>query len=605
MLSSVSVKIGKALERSSIKNVLAFAVTLFVLIPCCIFLIFLFNNMYDITTQEFISSQQKILLQTTYIIEDTINTMNSSSANMYLSSNLKDDVSIAVNNTNIAKNYRATERIRYYLKGVSSTLYSIDGRVAIVTLDGTVIDDGNVAKLGKNLSEYAWYDKVVKNEGFPYWDREISVIFNALGMHTSGITCARMLYSQSSKPLGIIVIMVPDTSFWAKPKAIDLSYRGNMYVIAHGGNLIATDPNISGSVNNITNPGKTSLFSYDSPPSTQIIDIDNDNKLFVLPIGKTDFYLYNEISVKVMLSKLTNNIKKMIVLITLVFLIFILVMIFISYRISRPIIRLTATINRVAQGDLAQRAPVYGYKEVYRLSDSFNRMTEKMVQLIKDVQTQTTLREEAHFDMLRAQINPHFLFNTLNSIKWISVINGVESISDAISELGKILNSTLKRNDKMITLDEELDILNAYINIQKLRYGNIFEYRNLIPDELKGYYVPKFILQPIIENSIFHGFSETNDGLITASGKLEGGELHIVIEDNGKGVPKDILDKLLITEKQSNDYMTGIGIKNIHERLKLQFGPMYGLTIDSGKSGGFSVTIKLPAMLKQDLKEGI
>lgn len=587
---------GRFLSRFTFGRILSLMLVLLILAPCYVFLTQMFMGIYSETAAEFMDSQQKVLHQATYVLESVVDTVNASSAYIFLSTEVKNHIK-AMRGADEAAAFFARQDLRKFLGTISTTLYTIRGELAIVLPDGTMLLTGAINKLGKALTDFDWYAEVARRRGLPYWDSSIAAIYGiSAGEDNPGIACARALLSNTNEVMGIVTVFIPNASLWAKINALDLRYRGNMYFVSSANAILARDMH---DLNGRSGFGveRISGLIAQGVRTVQKISVNSDLQVFLFPVGKTDFYLVNEISQKTMLASVSGSISRTLVLISLVFVAFFLMTVFIARFTTRPIVRLTAAIDRMAKGDLNQRAVPQGAVELCRLSDSFNVMAGRMLQLIKDVEKQAVLREEAHFNMLRAQIQPHFLFNSLNDIRWMAMLNGVDSVANAIEQLGTILSSTLNTADHTATIAKELETLEAYVRLQKMRYGDMFEFRVLIPKELMDYVIPKFILQPIVENAIFHGVSGKLDGVITADAALRGQDLEIVISDNGDGVPKEQLARLLVSDAapDSRKYVSGLGIRNIHERLQIQFGSAYGLTLQSGQAAGFTVIIRLPA----------
>lgn len=403
-----------------------------------------------------------------------------------------------------------------------------------------------------------------------------------------------------------MAIYIPQDVFWNRIKNLNLDYRGGMHVLAEDGRLIASDAD--------TRPAYlTDGFFEDvlaqKPDNLGIRRFDAAGGYIGLvhPVGDTKFYLINEISEEKLFSRINQQLVYTLILVALCTGLFIFLAMLLARMVSGPIVNLTHTIQRVEKGEYALRTPVSGFLETRQLSDSFNQMNDTSNELLRKVEKEAALRAQTHFDALRAQINPHFLFNTLNSIKWMATLNADHKTADMIAELGRVLDHTLTRSKRMTTLGVELGVMRSYINIQMMRYGNSFTYIDNVPKDLHYCAVPKFILQPIIENAIIHGLVHAHDGFIKVSGRAADGDLELLVEDNGIGADSASIQRLLEgegDEKNAHRYMTGVGVRNVHERLQMQFGKAYGLTIETSPGEGFSVTVRLPLIDAAGPQEG-
>ncbi|MFC4596740.1 sensor histidine kinase [Cohnella hongkongensis] len=270
-------------------------------------------------------------------------------------------------------------------------------------------------------------------------------------------------------------------------------------------------------------------------------------------------------------------------------------------RITKPIIQLTEAMKEVQGGNLSVSVKISGRDEVGQLSKVFNTMVLRMNELIRRINEEERDKREAELKMLRSQIKPHFLFNTLNSIRWVADINKAKPVSDLIVSLATLLKSGILGNKEFVPLAEEIDNLRHYCNIQAIRYGGLFEVEYRVSEEAAMCPVINLILQPIIENSLIHGFNGLNRrGRIDVEAWTEDGALKIRIVDNGQGMTPEQLASIFTpkAEEQATK-MRGIGLPNVRERLRLHYGGGFRLTIDSAPGQGTEVALDLPSRSQQ------
>jgi two-component system sensor histidine kinase YesM len=205
--------------------------------------------------------------------------------------------------------------------------------------------------------------------------------------------------------------------------------------------------------------------------------------------------------------------------------------------------------------------------------------------------------------MLQAQINPHFLFNTLNSLKWSAMMSGNDAVKQGIESLSELLRNTILVKEELIPLESEIDNLLHYATIQRIRYGDSFKLSFAMSDEeLYACLVPKFILQPIVENSILHAGDENGRRVdIRVEGRKEGTKLKIVISDDGKGFD---MNDAHARKSSSHSKLSGIGIGNVDERIRIHFGPTYGLETRSAPNEGTRTVITLPILTMEERDDG-
>lgn len=291
-----------------------------------------------------------------------------------------------------------------------------------------------------------------------------------------------------------------------------------------------------------------------------------------------------------------NNITKLAVIFTVFYLAVILLgNIGIYIFIIRPITRLSEGMDKVGNQEFSKLKIPYGGNEIKYLTERFNQMSGKIRELIQRVREEEAEKNEQRLKVLYMQIGPHFLYNTLNSIKWLAVLNKQDTIRQMIESVMKIMNGvTYESAQDMITIEHELKLLDSYIYIQKVRFMG-FDVFYDVPEEILNYKIDRFILQPFVENSILHGIRDMKAG----------GEIRIVIRlhdekslqvdiyDNGKGIEKN---EDINWPRERKD---SIGIKNVRERIYLHYGNNYGVVVENNLDKGVHVKLSLPAIRKE------
>ena len=281
---------------------------------------------------------------------------------------------------------------------------------------------------------------------------------------------------------------------------------------------------------------------------------------------------------------------------------------FLSQNLGKPIWQLMETVNKIAAGDFGQQIALRNQDEIGALGASINRMTQQIEQLMAErVKAEQDMRE-AEIKLLQSQINPHFLHNTLNSIKWMAALQGANGIREMVSCLGRLLRAVMGNVNEKITIREELDLLNDYIHIQKIRYrGKIaFRFDTKDPESkppIEECLIPKFTLQPLVENAIFHGIEpKEGSGTIVISLEKKGDVLEVAVCDDGVGIRPDKLRILQDLEQDTSKggINSGIGLRNIHHRIQLIYGREYGLRIASEEGQYTKVIITLPVEVRSD-----
>ena len=268
----------------------------------------------------------------------------------------------------------------------------------------------------------------------------------------------------------------------------------------------------------------------------------------------------------------------------------------VSYRISGRVKNILSAMNKAQNGIFDITIDDKETDELSLISEAFNKTMKKIRKIIDDVYISELKHKEAQLDYLQRQINPHFIYNTLENIKMLGVINDQEEIVTTAEALGKLLRYNASGGRKNTSINEELSHVMSYLQIQKLRYGDKIKVNIDVHEDIRENDILKFTLQPLVENAVHHGIElKKGGGTITIRGYMKEGKACIDIIDDGKGIPKEKLDELNSKLDIKNSYnKRSIGIFNVNERIKLFYGNPYGLSIKSDYNIGTTVTITLP-----------
>ena len=245
--------------------------------------------------------------------------------------------------------------------------------------------------------------------------------------------------------------------------------------------------------------------------------------------------------------------------------------------------------------------------EIGSLNRSFYAMNEKIRNLFIQLNREYEVKEKYRFESLRAQLTPHFLFNTLNTIRWMAIIRKADNITESIDALTNMLKYSMNRGSELVSLKEELNHIKDYVYIQNCRYGDRIDVQMEVDDSILQCKVIKFILQPVVENAVMHAFSGSdNQGIVRIIGEIVDENLILYVKDNGVGMSAEMREHLLDMDEdlhQRGKRLTGIGLKNVNERIRVAYGEAYGLQIESSEGEGTAVIYTLPLLGKEDTDE--
>ncbi|NLY43567.1 MAG: sensor histidine kinase [Clostridiaceae bacterium] len=334
---------------------------------------------------------------------------------------------------------------------------------------------------------------------------------------------------------------------------------------------------------------------------------ENDVQLVTGLIQSTilEYIYYETRGMEEIRVKVAEDLSKMILFCLGVFVFLTIVALFLSFvipnSIVKPIHHLNDITNQVARGNLKVRANALQGAEVKSLGNSLNIMIEKIEHLLEAVKEDETNLRVAELELLQAQINPHFLYNTLDTIIWLAEAGKQDEVVEMVTYLSDFFRTSLNHGTGMATLREEERHLRSYLQIQHMRYQDILEYEIDIPDNLKEAIIPKITLQPIVENALYHGIkNRRGKGRIVVSATNADSDVIISIMDNGIGMTPERLNEVINffsqTDKQvdKDQKRDSYGLYNVNQRLKLKFGDSYGLSISSEYGKGTCVKVKIP-----------
>jgi len=317
-----------------------------------------------------------------------------------------------------------------------------------------------------------------------------------------------------------------------------------------------------------------------------------------VPVSNTDWYILNLLDKNSMFYE-TTMLWKITMGITLLIIAVCIVLIFLfSNRFSGSVNGIVQEIQKAKQGDFSAHIKLRGERELIFISREFNDMILRINTLISNLKKQSEYiyeisnkRREDELNAIVAQINPHFLYNTLDCINWMAIKRENYEVSEMISSLAQILRYSIRTPNEEVTVFEAVDWLKKYLYLHKVRFNNCFISEFDVEEEALNCRIYKLLLQPVVENAVIHGFKGFDSGRVLSVriGIFQDSFIQIIIEDNGNGIPKEKLDHLL-SEKQKD----GIGLGNVYERLKMYYGDKAGMTISSEENKWTKVSIIIP-----------
>lgn len=325
-------------------------------------------------------------------------------------------------------------------------------------------------------------------------------------------------------------------------------------------------------------------------------------------IGNWNYYLVNEITLTGLVQGSFGILGILLVFIGLLTLAVIWVIGRLIRQFYRPINTVVNTMGAVEEGSLDVRVDSESIKksdpDSRKLAEGFNSMMDEINLLMKQVKEEQHQMEQIRFNALQSQIKPHFLYNALECIHWQAVADGNRKISILVKALAQYYRICLSKGKEIIPLELELEHVKAYMTIQQMRYGDIIEMELHVPEELRTLEIPKMTLQPLVENSIYHGIrvKEGKKGKVDITAGKEGKDALIVVSDSGTGMDGREIEEMNRSISVHDDRF-GYGVRNVNKRIELMFGQPYGLRFTANENGGVTVVIRLPLQNIQNEKE--
>ncbi len=475
--------------------------------------------------------------------------------------------------------------------------------IALLSKEGELLAAVPAARLktGLDVTKEPWFQTTLERTDNLYFTTpHVQYIFDSSeNQYRWVITFTRSveITSGTSTEQGILLLDISYSSFQQLLDNITLGNQGYLYMVSSKGELIYHPKmqliDVGLAEENYEKAALSREGTYEEYHEGE------KRSITVKTVGYTGWKLVgvmpeNGISLNVLKTQLF-------VAFVVAFFLFVLMIInaYISSRITGPIKRLEKSVNALEAGRLDTEIYIGGSYEIRHLGRSIRDMAGQIKVLMDDIVAEHESKRKSEFDTLQSQINPHFLYNTLDIIVWMIENEQKAEAVKVVTALARFFRISLSKGRSIIPVKDELEHVRNYLMIQQMRFKNKFTYRIESEPETMELASLKLMLQPLVENAIYHGMEFMDgDGEILVRTFLEGGELIFTISDNGLGMTREQVEGLLKeqTAHVSSKRGSGIGVKNVNERIRLYFGEQYGLSIESEPDEGTTIRIHLPAI---------
>lgn len=535
-------------------------------------------------------------------VNKTLETYASNMQNISYLLSMDPEIENFLNQQEVGSNQTEEElySIRQFMQGLS-TLYPEVAGILVVNSQGDYLSNELYSRSETNLTEESWYKEAVKNEG----------IFKILGHPTNRKITSHVNYKNSEVVTVVRAILEPETQKVTGVVLIDLKLRviaeaTKNVTLGKSGYLMVIDENgeeiyapAKPLINDIP---KRILKSGDSGSFSEKVD-GNTLQFIYQKQPFTNWTTVGIFSTRESVIEVRTIHLYVICFVFFVCLFGVTASYYLSNSMSKPIVQLMSFMKKVESGNLTIRYKGDRKDEIGMLGRSFNKMIVKINSLISLAERHERQKREAELRSLQAHIKPHFLYNTLDTISWMARKRGADDVAEVVASLSRLFRIGLSKGNDIILLTDEITHIQSYLSIQKARYRDKLNYSITIEPEIHDVMILKLVLQPIVENAIYHGIKERKGpGFISIQVKGNKECIIIFITDDGKGIPSDKLE--LLREKMDTLYNLdvekgkqvdfGYGMMNVQARIKLTYGDQYGLSIDSQLGEGTTVTIHLP-----------
>jgi two-component system sensor histidine kinase YesM len=565
---------------------------LLILIPVSLIGIFFFKVSEQIISDQVSKSNRHTLTQIAKNIESLIDEIIAE-FNIY-NQNFKLETDLVKRHSNSYSHLKNIQSVESQMLRYSLTADGLQQETILVGANGTVYTNpyGPVSITAANIGQNDWYRKMLQNQEQITWLNTRPSFFLNHRDETVFTAIKALMNNFSNDLYGVLILSVKTSSLYNIYR--DSLEKGNQIFIIDAAGTIISHSNLPRVESKMKAEQLLQLVRNDTGDS-RILSFDKVKYLCSYQkINKIDWYIINTIPLAVLSQKINLLEVKFFLVFLLCATFSIIAAIIISRHISFPLISLCNRIRSAYSNENFSKETL-PQDEVSLLATEYDHLILKLEQTINDLVKTHEGKRTAELQALQMQINPHFLYNTLNSVKCLVWTGKTKLIIPTVNALIHLLEQTVNVGPDLITIEQELDNIKNYIYIQEIRTCNLISAQYRIDNELIHYRIPKLLLQPIIENAIFHGLEPKNaKGNLTIFISAIEDQIQIEIIDDGVGMNETAMTA---SSKKNHNRFSGIGIPNVAERLQLYFGPAYGIKIQSEVGIGTSVILNLPKII--------
>lgn len=567
-------------------------VLIFVFVPYCILSIYTQSISKGIIQEKIIASTQKNLAQTSIGINELAERM-AMAANIICKNTDLSSILSYQGSRDQTKEIKDAITINELCENVHSHILPAETDVIVLTFDGNAYGTRMInEELIATARETDWFHTAVQSKTLYSWFQVEEEDFFVNARQGTMLGVSRVLTGVDGKSQGLAIILLRMSHVLRLLQSMIDKTEESVDILNDDG-LWLVPSELAGEVfdgdlmRNIF--GDSGHFNTEAASGYYLVNYVYVEMLhWYLVVVSPNAFIFRELQV----------LNEQMLLVNLVFLfVFGLITLLLIRHHFTPLQALTELVRQIRHGNLAHRIRTKSYDELGLLGRSLNDMLDRIGELLheneakqQELAQKELEKEKMRYLVLQSQVNPHFLLNTLNNIKWLATIYGDSAVSSSIVALGQLLEASFRQVEDEITLRQEIHYLNSYIRILELSYPAKFEVHIDITHDVLDCAVPKLFLQPLFENAVIHGLSGMLSGRIDVEAHREGDILRLSVTDNGIGIDEETAERLNSAKLSMNK----LGINNTNQRIQLLYGPAFGLRFEKCTPSGTKVTIRLP-----------
>lgn len=589
-------KVRRASKRRSIQLIISISFTIVSIVSMTFVTLALYTTYIDKARETAIENNKQVIDQMSWTLNSYLRNMMGVSNSMYYGVIKNLDLTSDTMNKEMDILYEANK----------DDLISI----ACISQDGALISAAPIAtrKSGVDFTEQEWFSSTEeKIENFHFSKPHVQNMFESSNYRyywvvslSRSVDLNYMGYTRR----GILLVDMNYSAIEQMFSRVNEKGAGYVYLIDSDGDIIY-HPKQKAIYGGLMKENNTAAATYDDGSHMENFE-GSERAVVVKTIGYTGWKIISVVPASELSAPYNQLRAFMMIIFTVTIFLIVFGNIVISKIVTDPIRQLEESLKSVEEGSLdAEKVYIGGSHEIRHLGRTIRSLVVQMRDLMDERVKEQKEKRKSELNALQAQINPHFLYNTLDSVVWMIEAEKYPEAISMITSLASLFRISLSKGNNIITIRDEITHARNYLAIQKVRYKNKFEANIDVDPAIEDCVTIKLIIQPLIENAIYHAVGDLDDeGVIDIKGYEKDGDVYIEVRDNGMGIPPDVLEGLLVEKTKSQGKGSGIGLWNINQRINLYFKNDYGLTITSELDEGTVATIRMPKMTMEEYMGG-